>query len=340
MFNRFTLKDRARFMKKLSFLLSSGISFMESLSFIAEREDRVWKKEYYMQLIRRIRGGMSLHKGFDVKPLLIDARSLHVFKNGEMTGTLLKSCAGLSDMLEKKLVNRNRVIGSLIYPACILLFAFVLILLLLLVVFPKIVPLLASTGAELPFTTQMIIGISNLIEKYSLLLLSAVLGIGVALFYIVQKNVLRIPMLSRIVKLSKLSAITSSLSLFLETGFTLVESLSTISSHERNSSYKNALEEITTHLKKGGSFSKVLQKYPSLFSTEAVQFACIGEESGSLSKTLGHLATFYQEELAEIEKTTLSLMEPALMLIIGGVVGFVALSLISPIYSITSSMQS
>jgi len=142
------------------------------------------------------------------------------------------------------------------------------------------------------------------------------------------------------VKIYKMSTISRSLALFLESGFTMIESLSTVSSHEQNPSYRKALEEISLDLKRGGSFSSALKKHGDLFSSEAVQFSSIGEESGSLAKTLSHLAAFYQEELVSIEKSVLSLMEPAIMLILGAIVGFVALSLITPIYSMTSLISS
>ena len=351
MFNRkkFPLKERVRFMKKLSFLVESGIPFLQSLHFIHEREERKKMKKHLQCILRSIHSGVSIHKSFETLPYIIDEQSLQIIESGEATGMLSKNCIRISRDLDEKLTNRNRIIGALLYPACILLFAMALALGLLLFVFPKILPLLVFEGATLPFSTRLLISISNFLKEKGMRIgITMMIIVFTFLFSIKRSKALRkgfahvllhIPIVSTLLRLFKTSFLSKLLALFLECGYTLSESMYHAERLENNLIYKESFKEILEKIKRGERFSKALKNHPTLFPKETVQFAALGEESGNLSKTLYQLSILFDEELKEIEKRIFSLLEPTLMLFLGATVGFLALSLIMPIYSLTSSLS-
>lgn len=347
--HNFSLNERAKFMKKLAFLLESSISFLQALHFIEEREDKPKIKKYLKEVALRIRGGMSIHKSFRVKPFIIDEQSLSLIESGEATGTLSKNCARLGNELEARLRDKNKMISALVYPIFILFFTLVLVIALLLFVFPKILPLLLLGDTRLPFSTRFLIFLSNLVKVYGLyVLITLVLFMGVVIVVFkrrpnlriyIDQLFLRMPFISKVTCLYKTSSLCRVLALFLECGHTLSESLYYVEKFEKNLVYKKDLAFIIRKVQEGERFSKILLSHSYLFPKETPHFVALGEESGNLSKTLFHISQMYEDELNEIKKRLFTLLEPALMLFIGGVVGVIALSLVSPLYSITSSLS-
>ena len=146
-------------------------------------------------------------------------------------------------------------------------------------------------------------------------------------------------MISSVLRVAKLSALTKEMALFLESGHSMIETLSSTSEHEKNPIYKEGIKRVMEEVRQGVRFSKSLEKNPLLFGIDLPLFASLGEESGGLSKSLVQVSAFYDEELNNLKKKLFALLEPSLMLVLGVVVGFIALSLITPIYSMTSSFN-
>ena len=350
MYKTFPLKERVEFMNKLSFLLSSGIPFTECLHFIIQKECNKNKKEYLKNVVSKIHGGSSISKSFDTSLLLIDKVSLRIIKNAEATGSLSKSCHSLSLVLEEKLSNRNRLMGAMLYPFCIIIFAFILTTILLFFVFPKIIPLVQSSGAKLPLSTKILLFLFNFLKQYGVFLVFCVSLIFASFIILFKKNktfnhgcfrgMLLSPISGLLIRLFKISAFAKETSLFLETGYSLVEILDFAYEYESNPLYKQGLKSVSGDIKKGIKFSKSLENFSFLFGQDLPIFVALGEESGRLSKSLLQVGLFYDQEIKNIEKKFFVLLEPVLMIVLGIIVGFIALSLITPIYSITSSLNS
>ncbi|MFA6297113.1 MAG: type II secretion system F family protein, partial [Candidatus Paceibacterota bacterium] len=290
-------------------------------------------------IVLKINSGLSLYKSFNTFPLIMDRPSLRIIKNAEETGSLSKNCQRLAIILEDKLSNQNRLIGALIYPLCIVVFAFALILILLFFVFPKIIPLLQSSGAKLPLSTRVLIFSSVFLKNYWIAIFLGVGMIIILLRLFMFRIIFFIPIFSSLIRFFKLSVFSKEMSLFLESGYSVVEALDFCYVHENNPFYKDGLKKVIDDVKKGTRFSKTLEENPTIFGHDLPQFAHLGEESGGLSKSLLHVSALYDEDIKNIEKKVFALIEPVLMLFLGLIVGFVALSLITPIYSITSSIN-
>lgn len=345
----FPLKERARFMKKIAFLLESGISFLQALHFIEEREGKPKIKECLKEVALRIRGGMPIHKSFKIKPFIIDEQSLSLIESGEATGTLSKNCMRLGNELDARLADKNKMISALVYPIFILFSTLILVVALLIFVFPKILPVLSLGDSGLPLSTRILIFISNTVKEYGLYFLILIfMLVGVTIAFLkkhpnlrihIDGMLLRVSFISKVIRLRKTSSLCRVLALFLDCGHTLSESLYYTEKFERNLVYKKDLALIIKKVQEGARFSKILVSYLYLFPNETPHFVALGEESGNLSKTLFHISLMYENELNEIKKRLFTLLEPSLMLFIGILVGGIALSLVSPLYSITSSLS-
>jgi len=339
MYKIFPLKERVDFMKKLSFLLCAGIPFTECLHFIIQKERNKRKKEYLKKIILKINSGILIHKSFDTPPFILDKVSLRIIKNSEATGSISKNCHRLAILLEEKLSNQNRLIGVLLYPLCIVVFAFILILILLFFIFPKIIPIIGLSGSKLPLSTRILLFIFNFLSNHGIAFVFSVGILALSFVFIFKKNSTLRMLMYRIIRLFKISDFAKEMSLFLESGYSMVEALDSCFVHENNPIFKEGLRGIIDDVKKGIRFSKSLEKNPLLFGYDLPQFVHLGEESGGLSKSILYVSTLYDEEIKNIEKKVFVLLEPTLMLVLGLIVGFIALSLIAPIYSITSSIN-
>jgi len=336
-------------MKKISFLLGAGIPFIECLYFIIQKERNKKKKECLKKIMSHMHSGFPLHKSFAVYPLIIDKVSLGIIKNAEATGTLSKSCHNLSIFLEEKLANRNRISSALLYPFCIMVFAIVLIVILLFFIFPKIIPLIQSSGATIPLSTKIFLFLFNFLSTYGLFLLVSISSIGFFLGVLYKKNTLCKYLVHEIllvnplfrfpIHLYKVSSFSKEVSLFLGSGYSILEVLSSVAEHEENLLYKKGIIDITEDIRKGIRFSKTLENHSYLFGRDMPLFVALGEETGKLSSSLLQVSFLYDEELKNLEKKIFTLLEPMMMLVLGVIVGFIALSLITPLYSITSSIN-
>ncbi len=341
--HKFSLSYKVSFFRRLSSLLSAGIPFVHSLSLMKEREVVLWKNKHIQAILSVVLRGQSISSGFDLKPRILDVYLINVVRNAELSGTLTKSFLLISKELSSRLENRRRVVGMLIYPFVVVLCAIFLAVFLYGFVFPQILPLIVSSGSELPIYTRLLLVSFNFFAQYGLLFIiscTIVVALGIysykrftSIKNYIQVFSLKIPFIRKIIYVNKNIIFSRSLSLFLETGNTLVEALSHLYEHETHHVFKETYKNLTHQVRYGKRFSSALLE--KTFSAELIQLVCVGEESGTLSSSLQQSANIHEEELHNLQKTIFLLIEPALMIVLGFAVGFVALSLIVPMYSLT-----
>ncbi len=346
---KISLAYRMQFMKKFSFLLGAGIPVLHALDIITEKEEHTKRKQLLETIVMRIKSGMSISKSFNTRPPLLDQSSLRIIESSEQSGRMKEGIERLSKSLESQGVRRKRLVAALLYPSCVILFSVVLISFLLFYVFPKILPLLTQANIELPPTTRLLLFTYSFLKNNGIVLAFTMVTIVFMLIWLWKKNVKmqvklfflinKIPLLGKWLRLNFISNFSHSLSIYLQSGFTLVEALSHCGDSETNPNYKSTFQSLARRVRYGERFSKAVLVYPQLFLNEAVQFISLAEETGNLSHTLLHLAQSADNDLDEIQKYLFSLIEPALMLVLGIIVGFIALSLITPLYSITTSIN-
>lgn len=233
------------------------------------------------------------------------------------------------------------------YPAVIILAMIGIGILMLVMVVPKLADTFKELEIELPLTTKIVIGLGTfLTEKWYLVILLVFVLITVIRFILRTKSgkrewdalILRIPVVSTLVKETNAAYTVRTLSSLISAGTPLVRALQIVSGTLNNFYFRQALLESIEKVKRGQKLSEALRPYHNFYPLTVIQMIEVGEETGETVKVLQKLADFYEDEVGNATKNLASIVEPVIMLLIGGVVGFFAISMVQPIYSMMSSV--
>lgn len=346
MFSGVSLKDKMMFARYLGVMLSSGLSLPKALEVISNQSKSRKFKKILEEICDDVKMGNALADSL-LKHPVFDELSVNMVRVGEVGGNLEEVLDLLADQLEKEHTLLNRVRGAMYYPSVILLVMVGVGIAMMMYVVPKLTVIFSDIKTTLPFSTRMIIAVSDYMSNHQWVVLFCVV-IVVAAFIVffksrIGKKVLsflffRMPVIKNVViKLNnaRFARIYSSLT---KSGVSVVESLKIISRTLTNDSYQKAFLRISEEVEKGKPIHEVLAKYPRIFPILTIQMMEVGEETGKTVDVLLNLAKFYEEEINQITKNLSSIIEPVLMVIIGSAVGFFAISMILPMYSVMENM--
>jgi len=348
-YTSFSVKKQTFFAKRLSFLIRAGVPMLESMHVIKAQAKGRNETKIFQKIINDVANGQTLSNSLRKFKNIFGNFTINVVKAGESSGTLMKNLDYLAEELKKRSLLRKKIKSALIYPAIITVATFGLTGFLTLYIFPKIIPIFSSLGAGLPFTTRAIIWLTQFLRGYGLIILGILVLLTIA-FIFIKKHIfkvqffydgllLRLPIIGAIVKNYNLTNIMRTMSILLNSGMSLNESLAVASDTTDNVRYKKAFEHISKGVMKGQTVSHLIKKYTFLFPPMLTHMLSIGEKSGNLSNTFGYLSEYYEHEFEEQTRNLSSTIEPVLMIIMGIMVGFVAISIISPIYELTGSIS-
>lgn len=342
-----SLGEKMLFTKNLSVMIESGIALPRALKILASQIKHIYFKNSILQIEQDVEKGSTLVNALSKHPRVFNKFYISMIKIGEISGNLEHVLNIIAKQMKKEHQLISKVRGAMIYPALILITLIGIGIGMLVFVVPKLTQIFADMQAELPWSTRFFLAFSSNIRIYGLYLILGILIVIIAfyLYYrcasgkkLFHKLLLYSPFLGKMSQRINITRLAGNLSSLLESGVSLVDALKTLKGVLRNKIYSLSLEDISQKVQKGESLSKALGSYPRLYSLLLIQMTEVGEETGTVSKTLSRLAEFYQAEIDETMKNISSIIEPVLMLIIGGAVGFFALSMISPIYSIMQTV--
>lgn len=345
---RFSAKDQTLFAKRLAFLVRAGVPMINSLEMLRKQAKSRSKKILYERLIADTANGQFLSTSLAKFRYVFGDFAVNIIRVGETGGILGQNLNYLAEELKKKHVLKRKVVSAMVYPIIITLATIGLTSLLTVYIFPKILPIFTSLHVPLPFTTRVLIFLSTLLRDHGVLIVMvaivAVIG-TIASVKMIQKIhrlfdalLLKLPVVGSIVKNYNLSNICRTLGLLLKSGTRVVEAISVTAGTTANSIYNTELKEVAAVVSTGQKISKRLEENPKLFPDVCSELVSVGEGTGNLPETLMYLSEMYEHELDEAIKSLSSAIEPALMIIMGFVVGFVAVSIITPIYQITQTL--
>ncbi len=340
------LEQKALFAKHLSVMLKSGLPITESLSIAAESAQGKLKK-VLEGVFTSVESGNSLSSSFARYPKVFSELFVSATEAGELSGTLEENLEGLAQQLQKEKELSEKIKGAMLYPIVVLSAAFLLGLAMAFFILPKITPLFEGLKMDLPFTTRALIAGSNFIQNHGTIFLISLFAFIAFMSWLLKqkfmhpithKLFLKLPILRNLTKNTNIARFCRSLGTLLKSGLTIDEALD-ISKHTLgNHYYRNALEKVSTHVGTGTKLSVNLSGFDKLFPVMVTRMVRVGEESGKLEDTLLYLADFYEVEVETDTKSLSTVIEPILLIIIGLVVGFLALSIITPIYNITGGV--
>jgi len=329
-----------------------GVSFSEKFFFTKNLTVMLKSgafKKILFQVSKDVTRGQSLEKSLRSYPNVFNQFYVSLIKVGEESGTLEDSLVYLVEQMEKEHELREKVRSAMLYPSIVLMATGGIGLSLAFFILPQIIGLFESLNVELPFTTIILIWVAKFLRDWGLIALPGMLALFIGLFFLVRSRwvkpvwhafLLRLPTLGTLLQNISLATLTRNLGIMLKSGLTITSALETSAQVEENLVYQRDLMKISEEVRRGKSIETALTegKYKE-FPLFMVRMVGVGEKSGNLEENLAYLGDYFEDEVDTTTRNLATILEPVLLIGIGAVVAFVALSIISPIYSITGSIR-
>lgn len=341
-------KEKIQFVRRLSFLVRAGIPLEGCISTLAGQAQGRKNKKFFEILLGEIRAGSTLSLALAVSSKNFRGSAESLVKIGEESGTLSESLANLAIFLEKAAAVRSKILQALIYPAVIATGTIALTVFLILYIFPKIIPVFISLKIQLPISTRILIAVSDF-ARANLFWILGSLAVSMAGLFVLFKlkpwfrraisaTLLKFPFVGRLIQSYILARSASLLATLLASGVKVDEAVTLISESINYPIYKKFFIEAAENVHRGGELSRLCASRKDLFPALFSNMLAVGEMSGSFSDVLKDLACAYESELENSAKNLTQMIEPALMIFMSLLVGVVAISIITPLYNITSTL--
>jgi len=342
-----SLTQKALFAMHLSVMIKSGVAIVEALQIIEDSAEGKLKK-VMAGVLKSVQSGHPLSDSFARYPKVFSGLFISAISAGEQSGTLEENLNNIAVQLEKEKELADKIKGAMLYPVVILVASFLLGIAMTFLVLPKITPLFEGLKVDLPFTTRALIWFSDIVQLHGVVLFVGLVAAVTFFVWLIRRRftrpvthwvLLKAPVVRKITRNANLARFCRTLGMLLKSGLVVDESLRITKDSMGNYYYQQAIETISNRIGKGTKLSDNLLQYEQLFPLMVSRMVLVGEESGKLEETLTYLAGFYEAEVENSTKSLATVMEPALLIVVGLVVGFLALSIITPIYDITGSIR-
>lgn len=344
---RVSLVEKMMFTRNLAVMIGAGVSLPRALEISASQAKTKKFGKALSDIMEEIIKGKSFSKSLAKYPNIFSELFYSMVKVGEEAGTLEEVLKVLTQQMEKDHELRSKIKGAMVYPAVIVSAMVGIGILMLIIVVPKLAETFSELGIELPPTTRLVIAVGSFLANfwYSL---PVILLVSVILLRAILKTkagkaaidtlFLRVPIIAPIVKKTNSAYTVRTLSSLIASGVPIVRALEVVSGTLGNIYYKRAIANVAEQVKKGSKMAEVFKQYKDIYPILVIHMIEVGEETGETSKILQKLADFFEEEVANSTKNLSAVIEPVLMLIIGAAVGFFAISIIQPIYSMLGAI--
>jgi len=333
-------KDITTFSRQLANLLKSGIPLLKSIRIISDQTESDYLKALLDDIFVKVKDGKDLSSALTNHPRIFDNFFTSMVQAGEENGTLPSALLTVVDHRRKQEEILSKIRGALAYPAFIAVVGAASVIFILTNVMPKLIDLITNMGMDLPTMTKVLIGTSEFFQNYFvwiliLILLIAFISIRVhsnrVSHLAVDRFKLRLPLFGKLMLESEFVKFTRTMETSLNSGLQMLKSLELAISVLDNEVVKNALRESYEGVKNGASLGSSMKR-SSIFPALMSSMVGVGEESGKLVDVLGQIAEEYETKVSETTKTIMTLVEPAIILVIGSIVGFIVMALLLPVF--------
>lgn len=343
-----SLTEKVMFTRNLEVMIAAGIPLPRTLRTLAELTRSKKLKFALLAVEEEVTRGKNFSDSLASQPAIFPEMFTSIIKVGEESGTLEEVLRILTQQMEREHELKSKLLSALTYPAVIILAMLGVGFLMLVKVVPKLAETFDELGVELPATTKLVITIGTFLANFWYLIPMIILG-AVVLIKNAMKTKdgrklidtlgLKLPIISSLVIKTYSASMVRTLSSLISAGVPIVRSLEIISDSMGNFYYKEAMNEAAEKVRKGNKLSETLRKYNNIYPPLVNQMIGVGEETGQTSDVLRKLANFYDEEVANATKALASLIEPVIMIVIGAAVGFFAISMVQPMYSMMGAIK-
>lgn len=344
---KITAKDIAVFSRQLATMIKSGVPVVQALEIIGNGHKNPKMKEMVNSLRLDIEGGSSIYEAMSKHPVQFDELFRNLVKAGETAGVLETVLDTIATYKENTESLKGKIKKALFYPATVIAVAILVSAVLLIFVVPQFEQVFSSFGADLPAFTKIIIGASRFVIAWWWAILLIIVGSIFGFLYtykrsprlqhLVDRLMLKIPVVGVILHNASIARFSRTLATTFRAGVPLVEALDIVAGATGNQVYEKAVYEIRDDVSVGYQLNMAM-KQVNIFPHMVVQMAAIGEEAGALDTMLFKVAEFYEEEVNNAVDALTSLLEPMIMIIIGGVVGSMVIGMYLPIFKLAAAI--
>ena len=346
-FNRVSVKQLVFFTRELSVLLNANVPIVQSLNILAKQVKPGRVKDAAVDLSQTVEGGSSLSAALARHPDVFNNLYVSLVKTGEASGTLDRSLTYLADQLEKDYDLRRKIKGALTYPAFIITAMIGVMALMFTFVMPKMLLILRETATDLPFTTKILISITDLFTGYWWLMITLIVGSFLFLRFYISRPAgrlvwdnfkLKIPVIGKVAEQVYMERFSRNFAVLVQGGVPLVHGLRVTAEAVGNAAYRRALLQAAVRVENGQPLAESLGQH-SIIPAIVVQMIAVGEQTNKVDDILFKMAAFYEKESDQVVSNLTSLLEPVIMLALGGMVAIIVAGILLPIYNVVTAQQ-
>lgn len=345
--NRVSAKERAFIARQMAVMLDAGLPLVQTVRSLSEQTKNQIVYDSLVELVNDLENGYRLSDAIKKHPKIFNHVFVSVVAAGESSGKLDVALNLLADELERDYAFRSRVIGALLYPALIVVAMFVVGIIMVTRIVPALESVFIESGMDLPWTTQLVVTITNSIIDYWY---AYILVIGVAIFLLSRylmttegqrafNNLLfKTPVIGVLIMNLEMARFTRILGIMMQAGVPIIQAIDAVALVMDSVIYREALKLVARNVERGAPISQTMMKYKD-FPTTVTEMIAAGERTGKLEQVLSKLADFYEAETNQSTKNFASLIEPLVFIIVGLGVAFLVFSIIVPIYGLAGAIQ-
>lgn len=342
--NRVSFTELVITTRQLATMVSSGLVLSDALDILEEQQTNKTFKRALLEISTNVKGGLTLAQALSRHPQIFPKLYINLVKSGEASGRLDQVLLQMAEGLEKDREFQARVKGAMIYPAVVITMMVIVIAIMMTFVIPKLVNLYEQTTIELPLPTKILIVVSNMFINFWWM---GILGLVILYISLVRFNktpegnmllgslMLKIPIVGKIIQNVTMTNFTRTFGLLTSSGIPLLESIGIVEDLMNNPLYKKALRDASSGVERGLPFSALLTA--AVFPKIVSEMIRVGEETGRVDEIFFKLAEYFESESDHLLKNLTVAIEPIILIILGIGVAFLVISIILPIYKLTTS---
>ena len=342
-----SLRDKIEFTKNISSMLKAGLPLSRAIEVVGRHMRNYRLKKITHNILKQLEKGISLNEAMRKHQKVFGPLYLSMVTAGEESGDLQGALQVIAGQQEKSYAMKKKVKSAMIYPGVIMFAMVVIGIFMMIIVVPTLTKTFTELDIDLPLSTRFIIGLSDFLKNNLLMGILGVIVAGVALLMALRTKrgsrvrdwvVLHAPLLSPLVRKVYSAQVARTLSSLLSAGVPFLRSIEIVKDVAQNSYAKDVIQEAEDAVQEGSQLSEIFMKADHVFMPYFGEMMSVGEETGEVAMMLQETAIYFEAEVDSATKNLSTIIEPVLMLLIGGAVGFFAISMISPMYGIVDQI--
>ncbi len=341
-------KDVVVFTRQFSTMIDAGLPIVQGLTILAEQSENKTFRRILREIVQDVQGGLSLGEALSKHPNVFDRLYISLISAGEAGGILEVTLQRLAAYLEKLEKLKSQIKGALTYPIVVIIIAIIVLAIIMVFVIPVFEKMFAEAGMALPLPTQMVVNLSHFVKSKIHYIVGAVVG-----FFFLLKQIrktskgrkltdaiaLKLPVFGDLLRKSAIARFSRTLSTMVKSGVPILDALDIVSRTAGNAVVEEAVLDVKAGIAEGFTIAELLSEH-ELFPPMVVQMVAVGEATGALDTMLEKIADFYEDEVDAAVEALSSLIEPMLMVFLGGSIGSIIIAMYLPIFQMASVVAS